>query len=85
MGLSLHIRIAPSGPPTNVTAEAISTTELNISWQPPPWLEQNGIITAFKVLILCPDLNISYMHNTTGNMTILTATGIIDGYSSVKA
>lgn len=67
--------VAPSGPPTNVTAEAVSATELNISWQPPLWLEQNGIITAFKVVIVCPDLNINYTYNTTGNTTVLTATG----------
>lgn len=70
-----YFYVAPSGPPTNVTAKAISITELNISWKPPSWLEQNGIITAYEVLILGPDLNTNYTYNSTGNITVLIVTG----------
>ena len=43
--------VVPSGSPVNVTVRAVSSTSLLVSWQPPEQLEQNGIITGFKVQV----------------------------------
>ena len=39
--------IAPSAPPTNISATAVSARALNITWQPPELAEQNGIIRSY--------------------------------------
>ncbi|KAJ8253833.1 hypothetical protein COCON_G00204450 [Conger conger] len=40
----------PSGAPENVTAEAVSSTGILVSWGPVPEKEQNGHILGYKVL-----------------------------------
>ena len=40
--------LAPSSPPTNVTVNALSTT-INVTWNAPDGIDQNGIIMRFNV------------------------------------
>lgn len=40
---------APSGPPTNVTVDALSSSSIFITWSPPDQAEQNGIIKHYIV------------------------------------
>ncbi|XP_025405538.1 neogenin isoform X3 [Sipha flava] len=40
---------APTQPPQNIVAEAISPTAIGIRWDPPPISSQNGIITGYKI------------------------------------
>ena len=40
---------APEAPPTDVTAQAIDTTSIRVSWQPPPVALTNGIITGYFI------------------------------------
>ena len=42
----------PSAPPTNITAAAISSTVIHVSWSSVPQLEQNGLIRGYKVNIV---------------------------------
>uniref|UniRef100_A0AAY4C1U3 SDK1 protein n=1 Tax=Denticeps clupeoides TaxID=299321 RepID=A0AAY4C1U3_9TELE len=41
----------PSGAPENVTAEAMSSTRILVTWGPVPEAEQNGNILGYKVLL----------------------------------
>ena len=41
----------PSGAPTNITVEALSSTSLLITWEPPPPSQRNGVITYYRVLV----------------------------------
>ena len=41
----------PSGAPTNVTVEALSSTSLLITWEPPAPSQRNGVITHYRVLV----------------------------------
>lgn len=40
----------PSGAPENVTAEAMSSTRMLVTWGPVPEPQQNGNILGYKVL-----------------------------------
>lgn len=42
--------IVPSGAPENVTAEAMSSTRMLVTWGPVPEPQQNGNILGYKVL-----------------------------------
>ncbi|XP_035993338.1 protein sidekick-1 isoform X2 [Fundulus heteroclitus] len=41
---------APSGPPANVTAEAVSSSRIMLTWAPLPEAQRNGVIIGYKVL-----------------------------------
>lgn len=43
--------LAPSGPPLNIRASALSDSAIVITWDPPAPLERNGIITGYIVNI----------------------------------
>lgn len=43
---------APSGAPTDFQAQALSSTSLQITWNPPEALERNGIITGYEILLV---------------------------------
>uniref|UniRef100_A0A4W6FX34 Sidekick cell adhesion molecule 1 n=1 Tax=Lates calcarifer TaxID=8187 RepID=A0A4W6FX34_LATCA len=40
----------PSGSPMNVTAEAVSSTRILLTWSPLPQAQKNGVILGYKVL-----------------------------------
>ena len=41
----------PSSPPTNFTIDIVSSTDIELSWQPPVASDQNGVITNYSVSI----------------------------------
>ena len=43
--------IAPSAPPTDLLATALSARTLNITWEAPVFTEQNGIIRSYRLNI----------------------------------
>ncbi|KAJ7305928.1 hypothetical protein JRQ81_010294, partial [Phrynocephalus forsythii] len=45
----------PSAPPENVSAEAVSSTQILLSWAAVPEPEQNGLILGYKVLFRTKD------------------------------
>ena len=42
---------APSGPPSSVTALALSSTSILVTWDNPDDFDANGIITAFEIIL----------------------------------
>ena len=42
---------APSGPPTNFTLTSISSTSMQLAWQPPLPQQRNGIIRQYVVYV----------------------------------
>lgn len=48
--LSLSVCAVPSGAPENVTAEAMSSSRILVTWGPVPEHEQNGNILGYKVV-----------------------------------
>ncbi|KAJ8344909.1 hypothetical protein SKAU_G00291020 [Synaphobranchus kaupii] len=60
----------PSGAPENVTAEAVSSTGILVSWGPVPEQEQNGHILGYKVLYKEKDSDSEpQVHLVKGNLT----------------
>ncbi len=48
--LSFSVCVVPSGAPENVTAEAMSSSRILVTWGPIPEHEQNGNILGYKVV-----------------------------------
>ena len=42
----------PGAPPRNISHEVLSSSEVKLSWEPPPLDQQNGIITGYLVYVL---------------------------------
>uniref|UniRef100_A0A8B9F1V7 Sidekick cell adhesion molecule 1 n=1 Tax=Amazona collaria TaxID=241587 RepID=A0A8B9F1V7_9PSIT len=47
----------PSAPPENVSAEAVSSTQILLTWTAVPEPEQNGLILGYKILFKAKDLD----------------------------
>ena len=41
--------LVPNAVPTNLSASAISPRAIYITWSPPPFIDQNGIITEYTL------------------------------------
>ncbi|XP_065901361.1 phosphatidylinositol phosphatase PTPRQ-like [Dysidea avara] len=39
----------PSAPPQNITTMVINSTSISVFWDPPPFSDQNGVITGYRV------------------------------------
>ena len=49
--ITLFPLTAPSAPPANLSVVALSATELYITWQPPVFSQQNGIIRSYVLIV----------------------------------
>ncbi|KAI6076511.1 Protein sidekick-1 [Aix galericulata] len=47
----------PSAPPENVSAEAVSSTQILLTWSTVPESEQNGLVLGYKILFKAKDLD----------------------------
>ncbi|KAM8798404.1 protein sidekick-1 [Eudromia elegans] len=47
----------PSAPPANVSAEAVSSTQILLTWAAVPEPEQNGLVLGYKILFKARDLD----------------------------
>ena len=45
----VYYSTAPAAPPQNVTATAVSSTEIVVSWEEVPANDQNGVITLYEI------------------------------------
>ncbi|XP_060029207.1 protein sidekick-1 [Erinaceus europaeus] len=60
----------PSAPPGNVSAEAVSSTQILLTWASVPEQDQNGLILGYKVLFRAKDLDVEpSCHVVRGNHT----------------
>ena len=46
-----YICVGPSAAPQNVTIVVINSTSIAVSWYPPPFLDQNGDIIGYQLMI----------------------------------
>ena len=47
--MSCYNSTAPSSPPQNVMITSINPASLMVAWQPPPPIDQNGLITGYVI------------------------------------
>ena len=67
---AMFLSVVPSSPPNNVTATVLSPTEILVTWDVVPLIDQNGIITLYEVL---------YVPLETFNETIQAITREVNG------
>ena len=72
----VNIPTAPSSPPLNTSAEALSPTTLSITWQPPAPEGQNGVITSYTVQLTEQPTNTTFTHQRSGSHTEILISGL---------
>ena len=65
----LHI-IAPTGVPANITSTENPNITVNVTWAPPPYDKQNGVIKSYNIKVTDVQLN-ETNYNTSNTTWIL--------------
>ena len=60
----------PSGTPNDIQIRILSSTSIYVRWMPPDFLDQNGVITGYIVILGNIDSNSSHQYNASGNITM---------------
>ena len=78
--------VVPSSPPVNVILMSAHPASLDLSWQPPPEIDQNGPITGYEIQYTMVGSNV-IMNETisSGNMYTITELRPFVNYSVVMA
>ena len=69
----------PSGEPTNVTTNVLSSSSIRITWQPPEPSEQNGDISGYTIVLTLLPTGSPYVYSVSGN----TFSHIAEGKSTL--
>ena len=77
---SIFPHTEPAAVPQNVTASAISSTAIEVSWEEVPAIDQNGVISIYEVrfvpLETFGDMLVTDTVNTSGPVLNITLTGL---------
>ena len=60
--LYVHPSTVPGGPPENFTVDVVSSTQIQLTWQPPPQEIQNGLVRLFIVSVSEIQTNTTYSY-----------------------
>ena len=60
----------PSGAPNTVYISVLSSTSIEVQWLPPDFIDQNGIITGYTVILTNVESGSSHEYSTSGNITV---------------
>ena len=72
--LNLSHFAAPSGAPENIVAMSLTSTSVQLSWNPPPADQQNGIITDYYVNMTEVETRVTVQLMVTGATSLLVDT-----------
>jgi len=67
----------PSGAPTNVSVEVLSSNSIFITWQPPEPSQQNGVINGYTIRLTALQDGSNHVYNLSG--TVLLQSHLIEG------
>ena len=73
------VSLVPSSPPENVNVLALSTSALQLIWDPPSISAANGIIQSYSIKIIYQAAN-TVVQNVTTTNTQLTVSGLHPHY-----
>ena len=73
--------VATSHPPLNLTAEALSSSSIHLTWTPPPQELHNGIIREYRVNITEEETGEELRYSVDANETEITVSGLHPFYS----
>ena len=65
---------APSSAPISLSSNVLNPTSVMLTWSPPPTADQNGVITAYTVIITNSDMSERDVYVT--NMTTITVASL---------
>ena len=54
------IYVVPSGPPRNVQGSALSSHSIFLTWEPPLFEDQNGVITGYTIRVMLNETEESF-------------------------
>ena len=60
----------PSRPPNAIQISILSSTSIEVQWLPPDFIDQNGIITGYTVILINMESGSFQKYNTSGNVTV---------------
>ncbi len=66
----------PTGSPIGLSVIVLNSTDVQISWSPPPLSEQNGIISSYYLSVTDSDIEVAFTPLIT-NMTSTTFGGLV--------
>ena len=67
----------PSGTPNGIYIGVLSSTSIEVQWLPPDFIDQNGIITGYTVILTNMESGSSHEYNTSGDVTVQHIRGIL--------
>jgi len=59
----------PSGAPKAVQIRILSSTSVEVQWQPPDFLDQNGVLTGYTVVLTKVGSSASHEYTTSSSTT----------------
>ena len=74
MSVNISNSAGPDDSPQNVTATAVSSTEIEVSWEEVPAIDQNGVITMYEVRYTPEPRFQGEIPTNTTNTSIMTIT-----------
>ena len=75
--MSCYNSTVPSSPPQNVMVTSVNPASLNVSWQPPPMIDHNGMITGYTIQYTRTDMNNMMSVNVNSGTTQYTISGLV--------
>ena len=64
---------APSAPPLNLDGFAVDHTSISLSWNPPPFILRNGIITEYQINITERETGLVFQYSTMDTSIVITS------------
>ena len=77
MPSSFH-HTAPSSSPVNVRATSLSESTIRITWEPPPPLDRNGVLTGYYINITGVEDGVTKPYTVLAASSSLTVEGELD-------
>lgn len=65
----------PSGAPRNIQIQVLSSTSVKVLWDPPDFLDQNGVITVYWISVIDVALKTESIFNTTMDNKLIVIEG----------
>ena len=73
------ITLVPTGPPQDLVITLITSTSISLSWNPPPFKDQNGVIREYYIAVCAIESESCY--GVTSNDTSFTLVDLHPYYS----
>lgn len=83
--LDVNFFLAPSQSPQSFTRDALSSTSVSLSWDPPPPESQNGIIVSYQLNITSLETGLSIVQASISTTIDITGLSPYTTYSCIVA